>query len=1153
MQKIDGRFVYSASDLNNFLECRHLAELERRVALKELERPERDETVELIARKGVEHEALHFARLKKSYGERLVAFEDRAENTDAGLRAAEAATVAAMAAGAEIIYQATFFDGTFLGRADFLRRVDDPGSRWGWNYEVLDTKLALSTKPYFLLQLCNYSEHIARITGSAPQHGYIILGSGVEQRFRMDDYGAYYRYVKRSFLADVASVAAAYPLAVGHCSVCPWRPRCEKQRLDDDHLSVVANIRRDQIAKLESAGIRTLTALAHALPAQRPRGMREDTYHWLHMQAERQLAQRRAEAVDDPFPYSYAFREATESGGLAHLPEPAPGDVFFDIEGDPLYAPGRALEYLWGVYLPDEDRYLPFWAHDLNAERSAFEALVDFLKERARTYPGMHVYHYAPYETTALRRLMGTYGSREDDIDAFLRNETFVDLYPIVRQSLWISQPSYSIKKVEKLYRMKREASTKAGDDSIVKFEAWLATGDDSILADIERYNDEDCRSTHQLREWLVRLRAELNASRETPIPWFTKTADEPKREPQNVPQLAVDLLSTVSAPTSQSELRAASEKFRAHWLLGNLMQYHRREAKPEWWTFFNRRKHPDDLEEHDKDALGGLRLIGDIPPWKAGGKDRNLTYAYAFEPQEHHLKSKAACAHTGKSVDIIRLDDDALRVDLKMPATIDPPALRAIIPPGPLNHEPKQRAVEAIAREYLDGVLETRHPAVADMLFARKPGLSDRKRGAIIQPNPLTKESVSATIAALDDSYLFVQGPPGSGKSTSGAWAIVDLIAAGKSVGVMANGHKAVHNLLCKVEETALARGVRFSGAHKESDATEGSAYVSPHGCDFIQSGDDYALLCDEGRRLISGSSHAWAAEKLARTVDYLFIDEAGQISLADALIAAVKAHNVVLLGDPLQLPQVSQGSHPLGTDLSILEHLLGDAATVPTDAGVFLEWSYRMHPDIAGFISQAIYEGRLRSAERTAGNRVRSHGLTGSGLRYLPVEHEGNSRCAPEESERIVAEVERLLAGTLSVDGKAERPLTQADIMIVAPYNVQRRKIGEDLRKAGFGGVRVGTVDKFQGQEAPVVFYSMTTSSAENIPRGKEFLFDKNRFNVAVSRAQCLSVLLCSPRLLDVPCRTPQEMLLVNLLCGFVEAARRPAEPEELLLFAG
>jgi len=1139
MQLIDGRFVYSASDLNNFLECRHLTALDKQVARGELTRPERGESAELIAKKGIEHEARHLQRLRENYGDRLVAFEDRAPSTDAGYRDAEAATVAAMAAGAEIIYQATFYDGTFLGKADFLRRVDTPCARWDWSYEVLDTKLALSTKPYFLIQICNYSEHLTRIMGTEPQFGYIVLGGGEEKRYRIEDYAAYYRHVKASFLENVETLADAYPWAVSHCAVCPWDPKCEDRRLKDDHLSVVAGIRRDQIGKLETVGITTLTALAEKADAERPYRMREETLHHLRMQAKEQLAQRRRQAAGDPFPYSYSFREAREKAGLANLPLPNRADVFFDIEGDPLYSPGRGLEYLFGLYLPDENRYLPFWAHDLSEERSAFEGLVDFLSARLDANPGMHVYHYAPYETTALKRLMGAYGSREDAIDRFLRGEVFVDLYPIVRQTLWISQPSYSIKKVEALYEMKRTAETKRGDDSIVQFEAWRDTGDDSILRDIELYNDEDCRSTHLLRAWLVKVRAEYNSTHEPAIAWHQPTPKSPASEPKNVPELVSVMLDGAVAPTSLAELRASSERARARWLLGHLMQYHRREAKPEWWAFFDRQMHPHDLAEMDNEAIGGLRLCADVAPYKTGN-DRNKTYTYAFEPQEYKIKGGVYCPHSGQYAgEIVDIDGDALTLRIKLSTKIDPPELTALIPGGPLNHEPKQRVMVALAQEYLDGRLDAAHPATAGMLFVRPPRLRDRPAGARIQPNPLTKESVSATVAALDDSYLFIQGPPGTGKTTAGAWAIVDLIAAGKSVGVMANGHKPVHNLVEKVETTARERGVRFRGAHRETSATEGSTYRSPDGCGFVESTEDFDALCDPDRALISGTSHAWAAEKLARTVDFLFIDEAGQIPLADALIASLKARNVVLLGDPLQLPQVTQGSHPLGTDLSILQHLLGESATVPEDAGVFLEWSYRMHPRIAAFISTAIYEGRLASAERTAGNRVTSEGLSGSGLRYLPIDHHDNRRSSPEEAERIVDEIRLLLDGTVAVDGAPPRPLTQNDIMIVTPYNVQRGEIGARLRKAGYPRVRVGTVDKFQGQEAPVVFYSMTSSSAENVPRGKEFLFDKNRFNVAVSRAQCLSVLVCSPRLLDAPCRKTDEMLLLNLLCAFVEAA--------------
>jgi uncharacterized protein len=1141
MQKIDGRFVYSASDLNNYLECRHLTALDRLVAERLLERPERGDTVELIAKKGSEHEQRHLERLTATYGDRLVVFPDRPDYTEDGLRAAEAAALEAMAAGAEMIYQPTFFDGTFVGRADFLRRVDDPDSRWGWSYEVLDTKLALSTRPYFLLQLCNYSEHLARLTGTRPEHGYIVLGNGIEKRYRIDDYAAYYRHVRDSFLANVDSLGDPYPWAVSHCAICPWDEACTKRREADDHLSTTAGIRRDQITKLVAGGIPTLTHLAEASDEHRPPKLREKSFVNLREQARQQVAQRLALAAGDAYPYRYKFRPTEDQSGFAHLPEPKAGDVFFDIEGDPLYRADRGLEYLFGLYLPDEDRYVPFWARDASQERAAFEALVDFLVARAAEFPAMHVYHYAPYETTALRRLMGRYASREDAIDNFLRRSTFVDLYPIVRQALWISQDSYSLKKVEQFYAMRRAAETRRGDDSIVNFELWLDGGPDSILEDIERYNEEDCRSTHQLRDWLVGLRAEFNAGSESPIPWFTPPPPvEVNNELLAESPLAASLLTGLPAPESLAELRAQAESLRARWLLGNLLQYHRREAKPEWWAYFHRAENPGELLDLDREALAGLFLVSDVAPYKLSKRDLTMVYTFAFPPQEHHLKNKPHCPDKRSFAgEIVSLDDDGLRLELKLARKIEPAELRALIPGPPINSAVKAGAIERIAEMYRDENLERELPATYDILLARVPRLRDRPRGARIQPALLTKETFATTVQALDRSYLFVQGPPGSGKTTMGAWAIVDLIAAGKRVGVMANSHKAVHNLLRKVEETAKERGISFAGAHKETE-TEGSAYVSVRGCDFVVSVEDIAALSDPLCQLASGTPYAWTSAKLAGDFDYLFVDEAGQIPIADALGASLKADNVVFLGDPLQLPQVSQGSHPIGTNLSVLEHLLGDAATVPENAGVFLDRSYRMHPAIGDFISRAIYEGRLRTAERTRNNAVESPGLAGSGLRFLPVEHEGNSRFAPEEAERIVAEVEQLMRGTVTLGDEPARPLTQADVLIVAPYNMQRRAIAEALRKAGFGEIRVGTVDKFQGQEAPVVFYSMTTSSAENIPRGKEFLFDKNRFNVAVSRAQCLSILVCSPALLDAPCRKPEEMLLVNLLCAFVEAAR-------------
>ncbi|MFN2450309.1 MAG: TM0106 family RecB-like putative nuclease, partial [Candidatus Baltobacteraceae bacterium] len=1153
MQLIDGRYVYSASDLNNYLECKHLTELDRQVARGERTRPPRDAGTDLIARKGDEHERRYLERLRDLYGDGVVAFEERAENSTAGLLAAEAQTVAAMAQGAHLIYQATFFDGEFLGRADFLRRIEVPCERWAWSYEVIDTKLALSPKPYFLIQLCHYSEHLARIQGTTPRYGYIVLGSSEERRFTLSDYSAYYRHVKRSLLdsdshaepVEAPPKPQTYPLECTHCAICPWDVTCEKQRDDDDHLSIVAGMRGDQINKLQGAGITTLAQLACATAEQRPHKMSEVTFDYVRTQAAQQHLHRQAKRNGDGIKHFYKFRpQADDLSGFAKLPEPAAGDVFFDIEGDPLYRADRGLEYLWGVYVPPchpegiEGAYRAFWAKEPAQEQKAFEDFVDFVVERRKQYPKMHVYHYAAYEVSVLKRLMGRFASREREVDDFLRQGVFIDLYPVVRQGMWISQPSYSIKKVEAFYGLKRSTQTKGGDDSIVMFESWLASGDDRILEDIRAYNEDDCRSTYQLREWLTHLRQELNATLQAPIAWRPDPQVKPAEDDTRT-ELEHALLDNLPGPDSLQDLRNWSEPLRARWLLGNLLQYHRREAKPEWWKYFDRCKNPEDLLEFDDEAIAGLEWSCGVAPYKVKPTDRNSVYTYTFPPQEHRLGRKPHDPYTEKSAgDIVALDGAARRLQIKLAGGLEPSQLRALIPGTPIATVKKRKALETITSAYLSGNLETQFAATAGILLNRPPVLNDRPIGSTVQPEVVSIESVTATVRALNNSHLFVQGPPGSGKSTIGAAVIVNLIADGKRVGIVANSHKAVHNLLRKVEETAKVRALRFNGCHKETD-TDGSTYEPYAEWPLMQSVQDIEELTAQGCQLAAGTTFAWADERLVAQFDYLFVDEAGQVSLADALVASLAAKNVVLLGDPQQLPQVSQGSHPVGCDLSVLQHLLADADTVAPERGLFLDKTYRMHPSICAFLSNAVYDGRLANDARTCNNAVSSPGLSGGGLVYVPVDHAGNGRRSDEEADRIVREVTLLLQGNVTVSGHSRRPMTERDILIVAPYNLQRLRIQELLRAAGLEGVKVGTVDKFQGQEAPVVFYSMATSSHSDMPRGIEFLFDRNRFNVAISRAQCMSVLVCSPRLLDARCPKPEAMALVNLLCAYAESA--------------
>jgi superfamily I DNA and/or RNA helicase len=358
-----------------------------------------------------------------------------------------------------------------------------------------------------------------------------------------------------------------------------------------------------------------------------------------------------------------------------------------------------------------------------------------------------------------------------------------------------------------------------------------------------------------------------------------------------------------------------------------------------------------------------------------------------------------------------------------------------------------------------------------------------------------------------------------------------VSLLAAGRTVGVTGPNHKAIHNLLDAVERVAADERVTFHGIKKRSTSEE-TAYEGR----FIHSVESNEDAEASSAQLVAGTGWLFAREGMDRSLDYLFVDEAGQLALADVVAVGTAARNLVLLGDPQQLPHVAQNSHADGSGVSALEHLLGGAATIAGDRGIFLANSWRMHPDICRFVSDRSYDGRLASAPGCEHQMVRSAGLSGAGLRFLAVEHRHNGQQSPEEAAAIAAEVERLLGdGTVTACDGTVRPLEAADILVVAPFNMQVRCLRERLPEA----IEVGTVDRFQGREAAVVFFSMAASSGDEVPRGLEFLFNRNRFNVAISRARCLSIVVCSPRLLETRCRSVEQMELVNALCRFAEAA--------------
>ena len=1171
MDRIDGTPVYSATDLVAYLACEHLIQLERAALAGLVERPIRnDPELDVIRARGFQHEARYKADLE-GYGRTVVTIELDASETDRGeqLRRAAAATIEAMAAGADVIYQATFFDGRFRGHADFLLRVDskDRPSRWGpYHYEVADTKLARHVKASAVLQICSYVDQLERIQGVRPEFLHVALGgsAGTIETLRVDDYLAYYRSVRDRFLAALDAAApptyppaTTYPEPVDHCDVCRWAAECAIRRRTDDHLSLVAGISSRQRRALTERGIGTLEALGDAsLPLEPP--LPEVSARALarvHDQARIQLAGRRERSLR----YELLLPEPGEpievDRGLASLPPPSPGDLFFDIEGDP-YALDDGLDYLFGL-LGADGRFEAIWSRDatgeftLDGERRAFEQLVDTIIERLDADPTLHVYHYAPYEPTALKRLMGRYATREAEVDRLLRDGVLVDLLRVVRQALRASVESYSIKKLEPFYGFEREIDLRDAGSSIVAFEQWLQLGEGerpaaTHLERIEHYNRDDVISNQRLRDWLEERRDELERLTgqvvPRPAPRDAELPPDVTEQQARVEALALRLAGPDVVPTDPA-LRTEGQQ--ATWLLAQLLGWHRREDKSMWWEFHRLMDlTPEQLVDED-DPIGLLEPMHAVDEERKGRQ----TWRYRFPAQDFDLgrgelydpakkqSEPNASPFSWKVADLVTFDVANLTVDLKR--TVTEPHPRAIVPLNWVRTRDHQAALFELGAWVADHGIQADGPArvARDLLFRLPPRIGGWIDEPLRRSGERDLDAARRLALVLDHTTLAIQGPPGSGKTYAGARMICSLIAAGKRVGITGTSHKVIGNLIRAVLAAAEEDGVDVRPVQK---ADEDKVHDDDRVVRAKDAADVRARLVNGRSNLAAGTSWLWASAKLVDAVDVLFVDEAGQISLANVIAIARATNSIVLLGDPLQLDQPLQGSHPPGADRSALAHVLGDAATMPPTQGLFLETTWRLHPDLCDFTSEVFYEDRLEPEAHLVDQRVSSPEAIadGTGPRRVVVTTVGADNRSPAEAEDVAALASAIVDGgsTWTDQAGETRPVGWEDLLIVAPYNAQVGEIRRRLPREA----RVGTVDKFQGQEAPISIYSMTTSTPELAPRGMDFLYSRHRLNVATSRARCIAVVVASPDLFRVRARTPEQMRLANAFCRFAELAR-------------
>lgn len=1131
MQLISKHFQLAATDLSNHVACQHITQLNKKVARDELKRPYRnDPSLEVLEKRGREHEAA-YVKFLESKGLSTIDLRGK------GLKD----TLLAMAKGVDIIVQVTLGDSKWLGTTDILSKVPGKSKFGEWSYEIQDTKLAQNTKATTVLQLCVYTDLLSKIQESTPVRMHVIKPGEdfPAETFNCADFQAYYRLVKAKLerIVDGPDLLT-YPEPVQHCDICSWWSLCNKQRHDDDYLSLVAGIRSLQIEALKKQEIKTLESFAKADKIIIPRRSNEESFLKRQAQAKVQLEGRvKNQLLHKALP-------VVDDRGLHRLPIPNEGDIYFDIEGDAFY-PGGGLEYLFGFGYKEKDDKITYkhqWATNKLEEKRAFEQFMQFTVSRWKQFPNLHIYHFAPYEPSAIKRLSSNHAVFEREVDELLRAERFIDLHMVFKEAFLASVEHYTLKALEKFTAYTRMVELEDAAIARKNVECALELSDFKSLAKetlevVGKYNEDDCLATQALHTWLEKIREHhinqgVNFQRPTPKP--QEVGDKLKQQ-----EIRSKALYDALVKQLPEDCGIWSQEDGAKWLLAHQMDYFRREEKSAWWEYFrvHKMEYEDLLDE--RKAVAGLVFMEELP---LKPKQRTPIHRYRYPPQEMGLVEGDNLVEINKddekgfglsigSVDAVSLEKYI--IDIKKTGKAKDIHPFAVHTNETVGQDTLWTSIMNLAERIDEEGLahDQSYRASKDLLMKRSPQLIDGKAGANLLPNESVDKAAIRLALSIDRSILPIQGPPGTGKTHVGALMIVELVKAKKKIGITAISHRVIFTLIEKVRELSLSAGVDVKFAHKINDKLE----FMPDWVSQIRDTSKIIEAIGQGN-VVGGTAWLWAGDDLSDSLDYLFIDEAGQMSLSQALASSRAAKNIVLLGDPQQLEQPQKGSHPEDSDVASLTYLLDRKQTMPEERGLFLNVTRRMHPNITKFTSEIFYENKLESLPELKNQLVNGGtSFDGAGLFFVPVIHSGNRDNSSEEVEVIRKVVDDLLKKGKWTDKNGQsRQLTVADILIVAPYNAQVAALLEKIPD-----IAIGTVDKFQGKEAPIVIYSMTSSSVQEAPRGMNFLFNPNRLNVATSRAKSVCILVAAPELLEPECHTIDQMRWANGLCRFIEFA--------------
>ena len=1131
--------------ITGWLECEHSLKLHR---LHPNRKPQIGAFARLVQDKGVQHER----EVLKRYRATDPGFLDLTHLNDVQPmeERVRRAREEFLSTDASFVFQLPLTKFGMFGICDFVIRVEEPAEGFS-PWEPVDAKLARSEgKPGHLLQLCFYADAIEDLTGLPPKYVHIELGSGERETFELAEYRAYWKMILRELSATIAQEPALVETVAepcDFCQYCTFQGDCEQEWRNGDSLVNVADIRSTDRATLEGIGISTIQGLAEADPE-----LLDDTNPRLRRRQAQARLQKEAEAAAGDTEHTIPWRRIVPDDpdervpwgrGFAKLPPPDPGDVFFDIEGDPLWTPQRGLIFLFGLLVDDGDGWTyqqPIrWAHDRDEELRAAQELIDYLIARREIYPAMHVYHYNSTERTVLKDIVeGT--SDEERLHQLFDTGFFVDLHlEVFHNAVQAGVESYGLKAIGKVISHQRATKMEAGSGAVLEYNKYFQTGDSQHLDDIAAYNEDDVRETLAVRDWLL-------TKRNTDDPWRA---------------VALELLGdTWSGPEAElvDEFRTfpAGSSMR---LLGDVLHYwHREDTKARVDAALDLQRDAEDLFE-SKEHLAKFEVTN-VEKLESERPTIRVHFSWPDQPMDpertHNDREQifvlvGPYARMGFELKLdldertgsFKIDSEETNLDLGIAFTkysiVDSKTLLG--------------SVCDIARQAL-GQATTKpvRPVAFEILDNARPRFTaDYKLPDDGFPEAL--DDLVQCALSLDNSYLVIQGPPGTGKTYTGAQLAIELAKKDKVVGVVSTSHDAVRNFLEEVMERAEERNWDSTGTVgrfklNEFGQTKKSIAVQARPDGMFSTKNKLKV---RWKYQINGGALRLFCSPSARDfgVDYLIIDEAGQVSLADALAVSASATNVILLGDPQQLPHVSQAAHPQGADSSVLTHLIGDHAVIPRDRGTLLRTSFRMAPSICSFISRTFYGGELHHAQECTNITLAEP--PGLGTTWIAMSHSGRSDESIEEARKTQEIILDLLGREWTDRYGQIRSLgaSSEDFLVVAPFNKQRELISKVLSEhpetAQFAG-SVGTVNKFQGQQAAVVIFSVTSSSIEDAPRDLSFNLDRSRFNVAISRAKTHAYLLCTTEILTTRARSIEDMARISTLNSFAESAKSVAPVE-------